>query len=70
MATAAHEATGTTPKLDCNNFENKESHESLVRKTESPELANKGAFLGVEGFINGITVHALADTGADKKFHE
>ena len=68
MAIAAHEATGTAPKLDCNNFENKENHESLIRKTESPELANKGAFLGVEGVINGITVHALADTGADKNF--
>ena len=68
MATVAHEATGTAPKLDCNNIEDKENHKALMRKTDSPELLNKGAFLGVEGVINGTIVHALVDTGADNNF--
>ena len=68
MATAAHEATGTAPELYCNNIEDKENHKALMRRTDGPELANKGTYLGVEGVINGITVHALADTGADKNF--
>ena len=68
VATAAQESTGTSPKTDSNSYENKENRVDTLRKADSQQLANKGTFLGVEGFINGIKVHALADTGADNNF--
>ena len=68
VATAVQDGTGTAPKADSNNCENKENQVDILQKANSQQLANKGTFLGVEGFINGIEVHALADTGADNNF--
>ena len=68
VATAAQKGTDTPPNTEKNSYEYKENQEDILRKADSQQLANKGTFLGVEGFITGIKVHALADTGADNNF--